>query len=136
MIKEKVTYEDLDGIIVEEEVLFNLTKAELMELQVAYPEGYGAHLQKIVSSGDQQAIWLAFKDLVLKAYGVRSPDGKRLVKSPQAANEFASSEAFAEIIMNIVTDEDRAVAFIAGLLPKDLGNQMTQANAAQVAEAS
>ena len=135
MIKKTVRYMGIDDEPIEEELLFNLSKAELLELQVAYPEGYDKHLQKIVASGDQAAIYKEFKELIIRAYGQRSGDGKRLVKSPQAANEFASSEAFAEVIMSLATDEAAAAAFMTGLLPKDLNQTITAANAAAVQQA-
>lgn len=118
MFKKTITYTDFDGVERTEDFWFNFTKAELTEMQLMTDGGLDKYLDRIIKSKDQKAIVKAFKELVLKAYGVKSDDGRRFIKSDELRDEFSQTEAYSDIFVELATDEDAATAFINGVTPK------------------
>lgn len=123
MIKKTITYTDYNGVERTENFYFNLSKAEVMEMEMGAEGGMAAAIQKIVDAKDAPAIIRVFKDLVLKAYGIKSDDGRRFMKSKEISEAFAQTEAYSQIFMELATDTDAASAFINGIVPADLAQQ-------------
>lgn len=117
MLVKKIKYTDYNGVEKEEEFYFNLNKAELMELELGTAGGFGENIKKIVDSKDNAAILNTFKKLVLAAYGVKSEDGKRFIKSDKLREEFQQTEAYSELFMELATNADAASAFFNGIVP-------------------
>ena len=117
MLKKTVTYTDYNGVERKEDFYFNLTKAEIMEMEMSISGGLTEMINRIVAAQDAPAIVKIFKELVLKAYGVKSPDGKRFIKSEELATEFAQTEAYSQLFMELATDADAASAFVNGIVP-------------------
>lgn len=117
MVKKIIKYTDIEGVQREEEFYFNLTKAEVMELQLETPGGFGEYIQNIVKAQDVTEIVKVFKKLILKSYGVKSADGKYLDKSDELSKQFSLTEAFSELYMELATNADAASAFINGIIP-------------------
>ena len=122
MLKKTIAYTDYNGVERTEDFYFNLTKAELMEMEMSTSGGLAEMIDRIVKAQDAPAIIKIFKDLVLKAYGVKSPDGKRFIKSEAIATEFAQTEAYSILFMELATDSDAAAAFVNGIVPADAAN--------------
>jgi hypothetical protein len=78
-------------------------------------------IQKIVAAQDSPAIIKVFKELILKAYGEKSPDGKRFIKSDEISTAFSQTEAYSQLFMELATDADAAAKFVNGIIPVDLG---------------
>lgn len=117
MLKKTFTYVDYNGVERTEDHYFNLSKAELMEMELSTAGGLAEMINKIVAAQDAPAIVKIFKDLVLKAYGQKSPDGRRFIKSPEIAAEFAQTEAYSQLFMELATDADAASKFVNGIVP-------------------
>ena len=117
MLKKTITYTDYNGVERKEDFYFNLTKAEIMEMEMSISGGLTEMINRIVAAQDAPAIIKIFKELVLKAYGVKSPDGKRFIKSDELATEFAQTEAYSQLFMELATDADAASAFVNGIVP-------------------
>lgn len=128
MIKETINYTDYNGVTRTEDFYFNLTKAEVMELEMSTKGGLAEMIQRIVAAQDQPAIIKIFKDLIIKAYGVKSPDGKRFIKNQEVVDEFVQTEAFSELFMKLATDADAAAKFVNGIVPADLAKQAALTN--------
>lgn len=124
MIKETITYVDYNGIERKEDFYFNLTKAEIMEMEMSTQGGLAEMIQRIVAAQDLPAIIKVFKDLIIKAYGVKSPDGKRFIKNDDIVNEFVQTEAFSQMFMKLATDADAAANFVNGIIPADMAQQV------------
>lgn len=127
MIKETIKYTDYNGVERTEDFWFNLSKAELMEMEMGTSGGFAEMLTRIVAAQDQPALVKIFKEFVLKAYGEKSPDGKRFMKydengRPLSAN-FAQTEAYSELFMKLATDDVAAAKFINGVVPSDVAKQ-------------
>lgn len=118
MFKDKVTYIDYDGNERTDTLYFNLSKAELLKMETSLNGGYSAFLEKVVESKDTPSIMKAFQDIIEKAYGKKSDDGRRFIKSEEITEEFLQSEAYSEFLMKLISDENYAANFVTGILPK------------------
>ena len=128
MLKKTITYTDYNGVECTEDYYFNLTKAEIMEMEMGTAGGLAEMIQKIVAAQDAPAIIKIFKDLVLKAYGEKSPDGKRFIKSEEIATAFSQTEAYSILFMELATDAEKAASFVNGIIPADLAKQAADQN--------
>lgn len=120
MLKKTITYTDYNGTERTEDFYFNLTKAEIMEMELSTSGGLAESIQRIIDAKDAPAIIAIFKDLVLKAYGEKSPDGKRFIKSDEIATAFSQTEAYSNLFMELATDADAAAKFVNGVVPADM----------------
>ena len=123
MLKKHVVYTDYNGNERKEDFYFNLTKAEIMEMEMSTSGGLTEMIQQVVASQDAPTIVKIFKDLVLRSYGQKSLDGKRFIKNAQIREEFEQTEAYSQIFMELATDADAAAKFVNGVMPADLANQ-------------
>lgn len=119
MYKITKTYEDFDGTSRTEDFYFNLTQAEIAEMQLTTDGGLDVYIKKIIDAKDNKSIILLFKELVLKAYGVKSDDGRRFVKTEQVRDDFSQTQAYSDIFMELATDTDAASKFINGITPQE-----------------
>ncbi len=117
MLKKTITYKDYNGVERTEDFMFNLTKAEILEMQLTKDGGMDAAIKKIVDAKDAPEIMRVFKDLILKSYGIVSDDGRRFIKSKEISDSFAQTEAFSMLFMELATDTDAASAFVNGIVP-------------------
>ena len=117
MLKKTITYKDYNGVERTEDFMFNLTKAEILEMQLTKDGGMDAAIKTIVDAKDAPEIMKVFKDLILKSYGIVSDDGRRFIKSKEISDSFAQTEAFSMLFMELATDTDAASAFVNGIVP-------------------
>ena len=117
MLTKKITYTDFDGVERTETFYFNLTRSEITELQLTYPGGYAEYIEKVTASQDRPKIIEMFKDLIMRTYGEKSEDGRRLMKSPERSKAFMETPAYDELFMQIATDPNFATEFVAGVVP-------------------
>ena len=120
MLKKTITYVDYNGMERTEDFYFNLSKAEVAEMELSVQGGFSKMLEEIVASKDNVQIVNLFKQMVLKSYGEKSPDGRRFIKSEEIAQAFAQTEAYSEIFMELALDEKKAADFVNGILPANL----------------
>ena len=128
MIKKTVTYTDYNKVERTENFYFNLSKAEVLEMEMSTAGGMAESIQKIIDAKDTPAIIRVFKDLVLKAYGVKSDDGRRFIKSKELSEEFSQTEAYSQIFMELATNADEAAKFVNGIVPADLAQKAVLPN--------
>lgn len=117
MIKKTITYTDFNGVERTEDHYFNLTKAEVMEMEMSVDGGLAEKLDRIVKSKDAPSIIKTFKELILNAYGEKSSDGRRFIKSEEISRAFSETEAYSQLFMELCTDANAAAAFVNGILP-------------------
>lgn len=128
MLKRNITYTDYNDNRVTETFYFNLTKSELIEMEMGIDGGFGEHLQRIVKAQNGPALIAEFKKLILSSYGVKSDDGKRFMKSPELQKEFAETAAYNELFLELAGDENAATVFIEGIMPKDMAERKNEVN--------
>ena len=131
MLKKTITYTDYDGVERTEDFYFNFTEAELMEWQLVTNGGLTNYVQKIVDAKDQPRLITLFKELLLKAYGIKSDDGRRFIKSDKISEEFSQSPAYSILYMELVTDDKVAADFVNGIIPAKLSEQVSEQNSRQ-----
>lgn len=133
MYAKKMTYTDYDGNERTETFYFNLTKAELTEMELSSEGGLSKMIQKIIDSQDSTRIIAIFKDIILRSYGEKSADGKRFMKKgPDGhllADDFAQTEAYSDLFMELATDADAASEFVNNVVPQSMQEQVKQQQA-------
>lgn len=120
MIKKTIEYVDYNGENRKEEFYFNLSKAEVMEMEMSKNGGLSEYIQRIVKSSDNAAIIALFKEIICKSYGEKSLDGKRFIKNKELTDAFVQTEAYSELFMELATNADEAAAFVNGIIPKNM----------------
>lgn len=128
MLKKTITYNDYNGVERTEDFYFNLSKAEILEMEMGTSGGLAEMIQKIVAAQDAPSIVRVFKDLILKAYGEKSPDGKRFIKSEEISTEFSQTEAYSQLFMELATDAEAGAAFVNGIVPKEMAERAAAAS--------
>lgn len=120
MIKKTIKYTDYNGVERVEDFYFNLSKAEITEMELSVDGGMSAMLEAIIKSNNNKEIVSMFKEIILKAYGEKSEDGKRFIKSKELTEGFAQTEAFSELFVELALNEEKAAEFVNGIIPGGL----------------
>lgn len=128
MLIKRIGYDTYNGDHIEENFYFNLTKTEAMTLQVSKEGGFEQYLKNIVDAHSGKEIMNTVRDIILLAYGEKSPDGKRLMKSEEIRNNFECSPAYDELFTELVLDDRKMSEFINALLPKDMDEFVEKMN--------
>lgn len=140
MLKKTITYTDYNDVERTEDFYFNLSKAELAEMELSVDGGYAEMAKKIANEKRAPELVKLFKDLILKAYGEKSADGKRFMKVDNNGTPlniaFSQTEAYSELFMELSQNADAAAKFFTGVIPADLGKQVTAQMAAGAISAS
>lgn len=126
MLKKSITYTDFNGVEYTEDFYFNLTKSEILKLEISTPGGYSAMIQDIINAKDMPTLMSIFDKFILESYGKKSPDGKRFIKSKEMSDEFAQTEAYNVLFMELCSDAKAAADFINGIIPSDMQERVKQ----------
>lgn len=117
MFKYEVPYTDYNGVERKDTCYFNLSKAELMEMELSTQNGVEEMIRMMIVTNDNAKIVKTFKDLILKSYGIKSEDGRRFIKSQELRDQFEQSEAYSEFFMAMLANEnDLQTKFINGVI--------------------
>lgn len=120
MITKTITYTDYNGVERTEKFNFHLNKAEIIEMELGTAGGFAEHIQKIIDAKDAPELIKLFKELVLKSYGEKSPDGKKFIKNQELTESFVQTEAYPQLFMELATNDEKAAEFVNGIFPADL----------------
>ena len=121
MLVKPITYTDYNGVERTEPFYFNLSQAELIDMQLGGKDGlYSDKLQKMIDNHDAAAIVATIKEFVLKSYGEKTDDGKRFIKSPEISEAFMQTEAYSQLITELLSDDAKSSEFILGIMPQAL----------------
>lgn len=122
MLKKTIKYSDYNGDKREESFYFNLSKAEVAEMDLSTPGGYTEMINQIIEAKDTTSLVKVFKELILKAYGERPLDSKYFIKIDENGrplyNKFMQTEAYSELFMELSTNTESAIEFVNGIMPK------------------
>lgn len=124
MIKQDITYTNFEGEQETETLYFHLNKVELMEMQVSEKRGLAQYITDIQKAENNKEIFRLFKEIVLRAYGERSGDGKKFIKNERLREEFEGSLAYEELMVKLVTEADFAAKFVNGIMPAGMADQI------------
>lgn len=120
MIKKTITYTDYDGVERTEDFRFNLTQTEITMLQTSVAGGYDKMIKDIINSKDDSQLMKNFEKIILLAYGEKSPDGRRFIKSEELSKEFMQTPAYDILFTEIFSNDQNAADFINQLMPESL----------------
>ena len=124
MLRKPIEYLDFNDELQKEDFYFNLTLAEIAEMELSYEGGLSGHLQRIIKDKNGAEIIATFKHLLAKSYGVRSDDGKRFIKTPELWEEFSQTNAYDVLFIQLVTDAGYSAEFVRGIVPKSVAETM------------
>lgn len=116
MKKMTIKYTDFNGVEREEDFWFNLTEAEIMDMNLSKKGGLEAVIKQIINTQDVPALAELFKSIINKSYGIKSPDGRNFVKSEKILADFVSTQAYSNLYMMLITNTDKATEFINGVV--------------------
>jgi hypothetical protein len=128
MYVKEMEYTDFNGNARKEKFYFNLTKAEILELELGKAGGLTEFIRKIIEAQDTPTIMSLFKTLLLKSYGVKSDDGRRFIKNDQVREEFEQTQAFSDLYMLLALNDEEASRFVNAIVPDDMKVSEEQKN--------
>lgn len=117
MLKLTKTYTDFNDLSRTEDFYFNLTEAEVTEMELSVDGGLVEMINRITAARDGKQIIALFKDIVLRAYGEKSADGRRFIKNQEIRDGFAQTQVYSDLFMELATDAKKAAEFVNGILP-------------------
>ena len=123
MLAKQITFSDP---FTEEKITrtfyFNLTKAELLELEKSRKGGFSEILKKIIDEKDNEKLIPYFKEIIALSYGVRTDNGG-FRKTKEDTEEFMASEAYSELFWSFF-EADTLSEFVNGVMPKELVSEL------------
>jgi hypothetical protein len=130
MLKREITYEDYDGEMVTHTYYFNLTRTEILELELEHKTGLEESIRQIIKAEDVKSLIKEFQRIILMSYGIK--DGNRFVKSDEVREEFKQTAAYDQLFMELATDENAAAEFIKGVVPRGVAEEIAKQNVIDV----
>lgn len=140
MLKKTITYSDFDGNERTEDLYFNLTQTELVEMSMELPDGLSESVPndpgkideeaalKLIDKLGSKGILDFIKTLVLKSYGIKSEDGRRFEKSEDITKEFSQTLAYDAMIMELMSNDEAAANFVNNIIPAKLVDKIAVGN--------
>lgn len=119
MLKKTIKYVDYNDQERTEDFYFNLTKSEITQMEMSTEGGLVEKINRIVAMKDGAEIMNIFQDILMKAYGEKSPDGRQFLKSEERSLAFMMTPAYDILFMELVTDPEKSAAFINGIIPQN-----------------
>lgn len=129
MIKKTIRYVDFNGVERTEDFYFNLSKAEIIEMNLNTDGGLKELIDRIMNAKDQLEIVKLFKLLIEKSYGAKSPDGRKFMKSPEILADFEATQAYSDLYSELTTNPEKAAEFFNGMMPAEFQDAAAEANA-------
>jgi hypothetical protein len=131
MTYETITYTDYNGVTKTRKFYFNINKSELIRLEASTPGGIAQALDEAAKAKDARKLMKFFEDIIALAYGEKSEDGERFIKSKELSEAFMQTEAYNQLFTDLLTNADKASNFVNKIFPKEL---VEQAQKEQTAE--
>lgn len=127
MLKKTIKYKDYNDTEREDTFFFNLTQAEITEMELSTDGGLATRIKSIVDAKNTPEIIKIFKKLILQAYGEKSEDGKRFRKTDDngiaLAIAFSETDAYSKLFMELATNDEAAADFVNGIIPNSLDKE-------------
>lgn len=124
MIKETISYEDIDGNSKTMDAYFHLTMREMRQL---LKDGIQEKLDAVTSGKASTDTMFDLIDVLIKtSFGkrVESNGEARFVKDPELTEAFMNSDAYDSLLGKLMSDDQFATRFFTGLVPKALSDRL------------
>lgn len=119
MLAKPITYKDpFSGENVTETFYFNITTAEMLDIEARYNGSIMSAIKRVLNSRNLESIIEIFKYLIGKAYGERPLNTNKFVKSKEATDAFLSSDAYSELMFELLEDKEAASEFFTHVFPE------------------
>lgn len=126
MITMPIKFTDFDGIERKEDFQFNLTEQEIARMNLEKKGGLKKYLENIIAAKDLPELTNLFESLIQKSYGIKSPDGRKFVKSKEILDDFMATQAYSDLYMRLITNADEATKFINGIVPESMAKEIAK----------
>lgn len=126
MLKKTIAYIDLNGVERKEDFYFNLSKPEILKMQGSVKGGYDVRLKGIAADLNGANIMEFFEDLISRAYGEKSDDGRRFMKSEEISKAFMETPAYEVLFEELVTNDKAAADFVNSIMPADVTQKVLE----------
>lgn len=136
MFERKFKFEGFDGKMYEDIWGFYLSKADLLEIQLGTFVGLDALMKRLIETKNGKEIMAIVKEIILKAVGHTSPDGRKFLRNDELREEFQQTDAYSQLFSELVTDPEKVLDFIFGAVPKEIGEKMREEREKELASAN
>lgn len=123
MLKRTFVYTDYDGKERSEDFYFNLTRAEINELDMSAYGGIQSMMMRLLDEKNTEEVVKIFKRIILSSVGQKSMDGRRFIKNDEIRDDFYQTEAYSQLFCELIENKDDALGkFIRGIanIPDDV----------------
>ena len=128
MIKLTYTYTDYDGNERTEDYYFHYNDAEIVKIELGVEGGFTEKIKRLIAARDIPEIIKVFDEVIDTSYGVKSPDGREFIKSPELTAKFKRTEGYSKLFMDFVTKEGFAADFFNNLIPHEIAGVTSEEN--------
>lgn len=124
MFSREFEYTGYDGKPKKDTYWFNLTEAELYEIDLSSVRGFTAQMNQLLKEERTKEIVDAFKGIILGAVGVISADGRKFIKSEEIKEDFYRSKAYSILFVELVSSGEKVAEFLKGAIPDEIRMKM------------
>lgn len=117
MYKKNITYTDFNGDERTDAFYFNLSDAEILDLQVSYGGDMSRIMSNMLEKHDAKGLLGIITDLILTSYGEKSNDGKRFMKNQEIRDGFVTTDAYSKLVLDLLNDEKEFEKFMTNVIP-------------------
>ena len=127
MIVKKIQYHDLDGDLREDDFYFSMNETQFARVNAMFPGGLQNYAMKAAKDKDPDAMFKVIDMLVREAYGERVNNGfvKTAPNGQKLADFFINTEAYDNLLLELMQNEDNLMAFLTGCLNKNAQDRVT-----------
>ena len=124
MFSREFEYTGYDGKPKKDTYWFNLTEAELYEIDLSSIHGFTGEMNKLLKEERTKEIVEAFKSIILNAVGVVSADGRKFLKSDEIREDFYRSKAYSQLFVELASSGEKLSEFLKGAIPEEIRQKM------------
>lgn len=124
MFSREFEYTGYDGKPKKDTYWFNLTEAELYEIDLSSIHGFTGEMNKLLKEERTKEIVDAFKGIILSAVGVVSADGRKFIKNEEIREDFYRSKAYSQLFVELVSSGEKVAEFLKGAIPEEIRQKM------------
>lgn len=112
MLIKEITYTDYNGNKRTEKFYFNISKAEIIKMDLQTPGGMKEKIETIINRQDIPKVAEMFEEIIMLSYGEKSDDGKYFKKSRELSETFTHTEAYSNLLVELISNPDKAAEFV------------------------
>lgn len=136
MFSRDFEYNGYDGQPKKDTYWFNLSEAELYEIELSSIRGFTGEMTKLMKEERTKEIVNAFKEIILSSVGTISPDGRKFLKSEAIKEDFYRSKAYSMLFVELVSSGEKLAEFLKGAIPEDIRKNMEEKEAEEATKAA